>query len=68
MKLKDNSENEIACIRPLSPFERWMIKSNLETIKNGTPAEDIIATLRANGYRAIAAEVQAAVKANGGAK
>lgn len=42
----------------LSPFERWMVKSNLQTIsETGVPTATQIAILRANGYPKIAAAV-----------
>jgi hypothetical protein len=42
----------------LSPFERWMVKSNLQRIAEGeNPTATQIAILRANGYPKIAAAV-----------
>lgn len=42
----------------LSPFERWMVKSNLQAIEAGEVATaERVATLRANGYPKIAAAV-----------
>jgi len=44
-------------IKPLSPFERWMVKSNLEHAK--TQGMDfIVSVLRANGYLRVAAAVR----------
>jgi hypothetical protein len=47
-------------MKALTPYERWMVKSNLETIRQGTPAADQVAILRANGYPKIADAVEAA--------
>lgn len=44
----------------LSPFEQWMVKSNLDHIANGEDAAVVIATLRANGNDRIAEAVAAA--------
>jgi hypothetical protein len=38
-----------------------MVGSNLKTIKDGTPREEILATLRHNGYHQIATAVEAAL-------
>lgn len=47
--------------RELSPFERWMVKSNLETIRStGVSISEHTAILRANGYPSIAAAVEQA--------
>lgn len=45
----------------LSPFENWMVKSNLKTIQDGTPAEQITAQLELNGYFRIAKAVEQAL-------
>lgn len=43
---------------PLSPFERWMVNSNLQRIADGeNPTATQIAILRANGYHRVAAGV-----------
>jgi hypothetical protein len=49
--------------RELSNFEQWMVKSNLKTIEAGTPARDIINTVRSNGYLRVADAIEAAVAA-----
>jgi hypothetical protein len=46
----------------LDPYEQWMVKSNLKTIESGVPAEEIIQTLRRNGYDQIADVVCDALK------
>jgi len=49
--------------RPLNPFEKWMVKSNMQYV----PAEGIetvCARLRAAGYPQIAAGVEAQVEAD----
>lgn len=48
--------------RELDPFERWMVRSNLETIKSGEDPERLIAILRANGYIRVADAVAEKVK------
>lgn len=56
----------------LSPYERWMVKSNLEAIRQGTTTvADRVALLRANGYEKIAQAVEASwatEQANNGGK
>ena len=47
---------------PLSAFEEWMVKSNLNTIQKGTPASEIVAKLRANGYLRVATAVEKATE------
>ena len=42
----------------LTPYEVWMVKSNLETIRNGVSAAEQIAILRANGYLKVADAVE----------
>lgn len=42
----------------LDPVDQWMIKSNLKRIAAGTPAEQVIATLRHNGYFKVAVEAE----------
>ncbi len=42
----------------LSPYERWMVKSNLERARSEGVAT-VAAQLRANGYPSIAAAVEA---------
>jgi len=49
--------------KELSPFERWMVKSNLEHVKT-EGLEKIVNTLRANGYYRIADAVEAAASGN----
>lgn len=49
--------------KELSPFEKWMVRSNLKTIEGGESAEKIIATLRANGYIRVAEAVAEEIKA-----
>lgn len=44
----------------LTPIEQWMVKSNLETIQAGTPVEQQVAILKANGYLIVAAAVKLA--------
>ncbi len=46
-------------MKPLTPMEQWMVRSNLETIKAGKPMEEQVAILRANGYPRIADAVEA---------
>jgi hypothetical protein len=42
----------------LSPYEQWMVRSNLETIRStGVAAAEQAALLRANGYPRIAEAV-----------
>lgn len=48
--------------KPLTPYEQWMVRSNLQTIKDGTPAEEIVQTLHNNGYHRVANAVEAATK------
>ena len=48
--------------KPLSPMERWMLKSNLQTVAGGVPAEKQAATLRANGYHRLADALLAATQ------
>lgn len=38
----------------LSPYELWMVASNLQTILDGMPESIVLATLRANGYLRVA--------------
>lgn len=46
----------------LDPFQQWMVRSNLQTIASGeASAEEIDATLRANGYPSIADAVASAL-------
>jgi len=42
-----------------NPYERWMVRSNLERIERGEadPAA-VVATLRAGGYERVAAAVE----------
>lgn len=47
-------------MRELSAYERWMVRSNLETIRQGMPVQEQVALLRANGYPTIADAVQKA--------
>lgn len=49
--------------KELSPFECWMVRSNLKTIAAGANPEQIIATLKANGYPRIAEAVAEWLKA-----
>jgi hypothetical protein len=43
----------------LPPYEKWMVRSNLETIRNGdATVADLAAHLRMNGYARIAAAVE----------
>lgn len=42
---------------PLGPYECWMVKSNLERIHEGAKPQELVATLRANGYARIALAV-----------
>lgn len=45
--------------RPLSPYEQWMVKSNLQTIESGSmSAEQVLATLKAGGYLRITRAVE----------
>lgn len=46
--------------RELNPFERWMVKSNLEHLEEYGGLEVAVARLRANGYDRIADAVKAA--------
>jgi hypothetical protein len=47
----------------LTPFEKWMVKSNLRTIREKrATAKQIIATLQANGYPRIADAVKAKIE------
>jgi hypothetical protein len=43
---------------PLDPYERWCVKSNLQSVRDGEPIESILTQLRANGYPRIAAAVE----------
>lgn len=45
----------------LTPYEQWMVQSNVNTIRAGESALEIIARLRANGYPKIAEGVAAQV-------
>jgi len=47
--------------RALDPFDWWCVRSNLATIRGGTPKKQILATLRQNGYPSIAAAVETAL-------
>lgn len=48
----------------LSPFEKWMVQSNLNTISKGEMSADTIdATLRTNGYPSIADAVKTVLAA-----
>ncbi len=49
--------------KTLTPMDEWMVKSNLQTIANGTPASEIIAILRAGGYYKVASAVEKVVNA-----
>lgn len=50
--------------RPLTAYERWMVKSNIETARTeGTAA--VVATLRTNGYLRVAKAVDETCKAMG---
>lgn len=41
--------------KPLTPYERWMVKSNLKTIESGEmTTENVLTVLRAGGYPSIA--------------
>jgi hypothetical protein len=43
----------------LPPYEQWMVRSNLETIREtGVTGAEQVAILRANGYCRIAAAVE----------
>lgn len=43
----------------LSPYEQWMVRSNLETIRvTDVTAAEQVAVLRANGYARIADAVE----------
>lgn len=44
--------------RTLNPFEQWMVKSNLQTIASGASAEEIVATVKGNGYADVAAAIE----------
>lgn len=45
-------------MKGLSPYEQWMVRSNLDTIREtGVTVEDQAALLRANGYPRIAQAV-----------
>lgn len=45
--------------KPLSPIEIWMVKSNLDRIKEeNLNADDVVAQLAVNGYHRIAKAVQ----------
>lgn len=47
-----------AAEKPLTPMERWMVKSNLKRIQDGeNPSATQIAILRQNGYPRIAKAV-----------
>ncbi len=50
----------VACspMYALGPYERWMVKSNLEHVRSEGVAS-VAAQLRANGYPSIAAAVEA---------
>jgi alanine racemase len=48
--------------KELSPFERWMVRSNLQTIEAGADPERIIAILKVNGYPRIAEAVAEQLK------
>lgn len=41
-----------------TPFERWMVASNLRSIQAGASKSQVLATLRANGYFRVAAAVE----------
>jgi hypothetical protein len=46
-------------IARLTPFERWMVRSNLETVQEtGTTYAEQAAQLRANGYGTVANAVE----------
>lgn len=48
----------------LSPFERWMVRSNLKTMRStGATVAEQAAALRSNGYPRIAAAVEAMASA-----
>ena len=38
----------------LDAFQLWMVKRNLEDIKNGAPKDERIASLKAQGYLKVA--------------
>lgn len=49
--------------RPLSPYDRWMVKSNLKRIsEEGLDPAQLVATLKQNGYLRVAQAVEAALK------
>lgn len=48
--------------RTLDPFEKWMVRSNLETIRAQNNASEIVAILRAGGYLRVAAAVERALQ------
>lgn len=50
-------------MKNLTPFDLWMVKSNLQTIRDGKQAaDDVLAILRANGYHSVAEGVASALK------
>lgn len=48
----------------MSPYERWMVASNLRRIADGAPEATVVAQLRANGYERVANEVQRVLDAD----
>ena len=45
-------------IEGLSPFECWMVKSNLDRIKAGWDAAALVSLVRLNGYGRVADAVE----------
>ncbi len=44
----------------LSPFERWMVKSNLKHLQEYGGIKVVVARLKAGGYKRVAAAVKLA--------
>ncbi len=51
---------QVSALEPLAdPFDRWMVRSNLERIAAGeVEAPVVVATLRAGGYERVADAVE----------
>lgn len=48
----------------LDPFSQWMVRSNLRHIAAGEDAAIVIATIRHNGYHAVADAVAQQIEAS----